>query len=164
MKTSIFLGAALMLGVAAPTMAQVPPPPAGSVPDSSAGVRGPHGRMFGSMSEAGRTTMMDAMRGADPRGDHAATKAARDRMLTILDADRLDVGALKQAMDAEREAANAARIKHQSAMLVGFQKLSLADRKAFVADARAMRARMESRMGQGGPRGRKGAPPPPPMN
>ena len=155
MKTTTLMAAALLLGGTAPALAQMPP---GGPPGS------PHGRMFASMSEAGRATMIEAMRAADPRADKGMTAGARDRMLAILDADRLDVAALRQAMDAEREAANAARVRHQTAMLAGFQKLSLADRKAFVADARAMRARMEGRMGQW-KRGdkRPPMPPPPPM-
>lgn len=161
MKITALLGTALILGIAVPAAAQMPPPPADGMPPSPGG---PHGRMFGSMSDAGRRIMMEAMRGTDPRGDHSATQGARDRMLTILDADRLDVAALRQAMDAERETANASRIKHQAALLAGFQKLSLADRKAFVADARAMRARMESEIGkwQGRHGARKGGKMPPP--
>ncbi len=156
---------ALTIGAAMPAAAQMPPPPTGEMPDGAM-----HGRgnpMFAGMSDAGRTTMHAALKGADPRADHAATSAARDRMLAILDADRLDTTALKRAMDDEREAANAAKVRHQAALLAGFQQLSLADRKAFVANARAMRTRMEGRMGgwpgrrgPGGPGG-PGMPPPP---
>ena len=101
--------------------------------------------MYAGMSEAGRTTMRAAMKSADARLGHEATSAARDRMLAILDADRLDPVALKRAMDDEREAATAAKVRHQAALIAGFQQLSLADRRAFVVNARAMRARMESR-------------------
>jgi hypothetical protein len=72
-------------------------------------------------------------------------------------------------MDDERKAAEATREKRQAAMLAGFTKLSVADRKAFVANARAMKERMETRMGKarGGRDGRGGhggdMPPPPPM-
>lgn len=168
------LAALLLLGATVPAMAQMPPPgdsmPDGSGPGGPGGrssMRGPHGmqRMLGSMSETGRSTMMAAMKSVDPRMMHEATKAARDRMLAVLDADRLDPVALKRAMDDERESASAAKLKQQGAMLVAFQQLSLADRRAFVADARAMRARMDSRMAEmrkrgGGP---DGTMPPPPM-
>ncbi len=166
------LAALLVLGLTVPAMAQMPPPPGDAMPDGPGGpggrsMRGPHGmqQMFASMSPAGRTTMMAAFKNADPRMAHEATKAARDQMLAVLDADRLDPVALKRAMDDEREAASAAKLKQQGAMLVAFQQLSLADRRAFVADARAMRARMDSRMAEmrkrGGPDGMM--PPPPPM-
>lgn len=165
---------ALLLAAAAPVAAQMPPPPPGG-PAMAAGHhggRGMHGRgmdgrgMFASMSEAGRKTMMEAMRGGgDRRAEREQVKAARDRMLTLLEAERLDTGALKRALDDERNAANASRERHQAAMLAAFGKLSVADRKAFVADARAMKDRMESRMKDR--RGKRGGmddmPPPPPM-
>lgn len=159
---------ALLLAAAAPVAAQMPPPPPGG-PAMAAGHhggRGMHGRgMFASMSEAGRKTMMEAMRGGgDRRAEREQVKAARDRMLTLLEAERLDTGALKRALDDERNAANASRERHQAAMLAAFGKLSVADRKAFVADARAMKDRMESRMKDR--RGKRGGmddmPPPPP--
>jgi uncharacterized membrane protein len=157
---------ALLLAVAAPVAAQMPPPGAG-MPGMGHGPRGMHGRgMFASMSEAGRKTMMEAMRaGGDRRAERDQVKAARDRMLTLLEAERLDTGALKKALDDERNAASASRERHQAAMLAAFAKLSVADRKAFVADARAMKTRMESRMK--GWRGKRGGmddmPPPPPV-
>ena len=73
--------------------------------------------------------------------------------------------ALKRALDDERNAANANRERHQAAMLAGFVKLSVADRKAFVIDARAMKSRMENRMQhrRGKRGGMAGDMPPPPM-
>lgn len=124
---------------------------------------------FGGMSEAGRRTMLAAMApgGDADRADHERVRAARDRMLTIVGADRLDTAALRRAMDDEREAAGAMRARRQGAMLTAVQSLSVADRKAFVADARSMRGRFEGRigkwrerrMGRGGPD--DGMPPPP---
>jgi Spy/CpxP family protein refolding chaperone len=160
------LGAALIAAV--PVLAQTPPPsPPGAAmragPDAGGrwghgkgGMMGGHQRAFASMSEAGRQTMWDAMRaGGDRQADREAVKAARDRMLTILEADRLDSGALRRAMDDERNAANASRERHQAAMLAAFGKLTVADRKAFVADSRALKTRMEARMEQW--RGKRGA-------
>jgi Spy/CpxP family protein refolding chaperone len=143
----------LLLG-AAPLLAQSAPSPA-----PGAAAPGPRqGRqnwgMFAGLSEAGRATMREAMQaGGDARGDRAAVKAARDRMLVLLDADTLDVPALKRAMEEERRAAQASHDRRQSAMLAGFTKLSAADRKAFVANARQMQARMEARMGRWSRRG-----------
>nr|WP_295663162.1 hypothetical protein [Polymorphobacter sp.] len=162
------LVALLMLGATVPALAQMPPP--SDAPDTygrHSSWRGPRGQpLFGAMSDTGRATMLAAMKSTDPHMVHAATKAARDRMLAVLDADRLDPLALKRAMDDEREAASAAKLKQQGALLVAFQQLSLADRRAFVADARAMRSRMDNRMAEmrkrgGGPDGMM---PPPPMD
>lgn len=144
----------LLFAGASPLFAQVAAPPAPPAPMQH-GMHGDRmhvgrhggGAMFGGLSEAGRATMRDSMRaGGGPRADRDAVKAARDRMLTVLDADNLDTGALKRAMDDERRAAQAGHDKRQAAMFAGFAKLSIADRKAFVADARAMRTRMEARV------------------
>jgi Spy/CpxP family protein refolding chaperone len=170
----------LLLAGAAPVLAQTPPPVAPAAAPGMSAYPGKHGGqrggdrmgggMFAGLSDAGKATMRDAMKaGGDPRTEHEAVKAARDRMLTLLDADKLDTAALKRAMDDERRAAEASREKRQAAMLAGFTKLSVADRKAFVANARAMKTRMEQRMGKmhgghGDMRGSGGdMPPPPPM-
>lgn len=171
------LAAGLLLAVAAPALAQTPPPaggppsPAGGPPPMRGGMH--HGNAgewgnrfaFPSMSEAGGKIMKDAMRdGGDRKAERDAVRAARDRMLTLLEADRLDTAALKRAMDDERNAANASRERHQAAMLNAFAKLSVADRKAFVTDSRAIKARMEQRMqGWRGKRGMRGDMPPPPL-
>ncbi|QMW23649.1 periplasmic heavy metal sensor [Sandaracinobacteroides saxicola] len=147
----ILLSAAL---IAAPALAQTPPPPpppgapAAAVPDMPPreGRMGREGRMFGSVSPEGRTILWAAMRPADARGDRAAIKAARDRVSDILSADRLDVPALRRAMDEERKLVDAMQAKRQAAMLDAFQKLTPADRKAFVADARQGRDRLEMGM------------------
>ncbi len=159
----------LLLAGAAPVLAQVAAPPAPPVPMHPAmhggGMRG---GMFAGMSEAGRTTMREAMRaGGDPRADRDAVKGARDRMLAVLDAETLDTGALKRAMDDERRAAQAGHDKRQAAMLAGFAKLSTADRKTFVTNARAMKDRMAVRVMRirqgGGVQSDATPPPPPPM-
>lgn len=141
--------AALLIGAASPALAQAapPPPPIGNGGRSMmAGPMG-GGRAFPSMSEAGRETMRTAMRGGDDRReDRDAIRAARERMLTILEADRLDTGALKRAMEDERRIAENSHQRRQAAMMQAFQQLSAADRKAFVADSRAMKDRMESRI------------------
>lgn len=160
------LAIGMMIAVSAPVLAQTPPPAAGAARDRPGPAHRMHGKqMFASMSEAGRATMREAMKaGGDREADRAAVKAARERMLVLLDAERLDTAALKRAMDDERKASNASRERHQAAMLAGFSKLSLADRKAFVADSRAMKSRMETRMKDW--RGKRGGPddmPPPPM-
>jgi hypothetical protein len=137
-----------LLLAASPVLAQTPP-----AAKTEAGImqRDRHGdrmggRMFASLSEAGRATMMEAMKASDWRAERTEVRAARDRMLTILEADRLDMAALKKAMDDERAISAASHERRQAAMLAGFSKLSVEDRKAFVADARAMREKMQERM------------------
>lgn len=136
---------AALLFAAPPLAAQTPftPPSSPTIEDAGGkphfGKRHRRGKMFASMSDAGRATMRDAMRSVDRRDNRAEVKAARDRMLAVLEAERLDTAALKRAMDAERDAAEAKRAEHHAAMAAGFARLSLADRRAYVADARAWR-------------------------
>ncbi len=103
--------------------------------------------MFPSMSEAGRKTMHDAMMASGSRRDVREKMAViREKMLTALEAERFDAAAVKRAMDEERALAEATRQQRQAAMLAAFGKLSTEDRKAFVADSRAMKQRMQQRM------------------
>jgi len=158
MTTKLMRAAGLgLLIVASPVLAQTPPQ-ATEAPRMKSDAMGHHGgrmgaRMFSSLSEAGRATMMDAMRASDVRAEREQVRAARDKMLTVLDADKLDMGALKKAMDEERSLSAASHERRQAAMLAGFSKLSVQDRKAFVVEARQMREKMQERMrGQMGER------------
>lgn len=164
--TPKMLALAVLLA-AAPALAQPAPPPPQAQADEQYGGRG-HGRgerMFPSMSEAGRAIMRDAMMaGGDRRADRSRVEAAREKMLAALDAERFDAAAVKRAMDEERALAQTTKLERQAAMLAAFGKLSTADRKAFVADSRALQNRMQLRM-QGWRermRERRGAPPAPP--
>ncbi len=170
MKASVSAGLlALALTAALPAVAQGVPPPQAGMRAGDVPMRGPRPQPFGGMSDAGRGAVLDAMRpdGPSDRVDHHRVRAARDRMMQILSADRLDSLALRRAMDDEREAANAMKARRQGVLLQALQGLNAADRKAFVDDARAMRGRFEGRMGMMKRRmhGRggidDGAPPPP---
>lgn len=142
MKAGAAGGLALLLAAACPAVAQMPAP----VDESAEAAARPRGNpMFAGMSDVGRMAMRTALRAADQPAARVATDAARDRWLALLEADRLDPAALKRAMDDEREAATAAKVRHQAALIAGFQQLSIADRRAFVANARAMRSRIDSR-------------------
>jgi Spy/CpxP family protein refolding chaperone len=143
---------ALGLLMAAPALAQTPPPPPPGAPDAPQrawhrGDRGPM-RMFQSLSPEGRQIMMEAMKGAREDWNRDDLRQARDKVATILSADKLDVPALRNAMDAERRIVDAQHKARQDAMLGAFQKLSAADRKAFVADAKAGRDRIAKRVGR----------------
>ena len=157
----------LIFAASTPVLAQTPPPAQQDMMAHGGKMKG--ARAFPTMSDTGRQTIREAMRaGGDRRADREQIRAARDRMLTVLEGDRLDTAALKRAMDDERNIANTSRERRQAAMLEAMTKLSVADRKAFVTDSRAMRSRMEQRMqerrgerGRGG-RGGMGGPPPAP--
>lgn len=133
-------GAALALMMAgAPALAQ----PAGEGPRAMRG-------LYAGMSEEGRAVMRTAMRADfdERRDERAKIKAARDKMLAIVEAETLDVRALKAAMDEERSIAAASHVRRQEAMLAGLEQLSVADRKAFVEGARASRERIAERLEQ----------------
>lgn len=180
--------AALALLTAAPALAQsadMPrqPPMHG---EGGPGMRGPMGEMRGrpgrlmrlrnhvenglyaGMSEEGRRSLSQAMRGnpQDRIAERRAVSAARDKVMTLLEAERLDPAALKRAMDEERAAAEATHQRRQAATFAALQRLSPADRKAFAANARAMKNRMDDRLralqARGGP-APEGPDGPPPM-
>lgn len=108
------------------------------------------GNAFAGMSEAGQVTMRAAMRSGFEGRPEERTKirAARDKMLAVVEADRLDTAALKRAMDEERAIAAESHVRRQDAMLAGLSKLSVEDRKVFVAGARASRERVAGRLEQ----------------
>ena len=141
--------------MSAPLLAQAAP----SAPPAGMAGAGPHAGhhmggmggggmpMFPTMSEAGRKTVHEAMMaGGNRRDDRQKMAALREKMLIALEGERFDAASVKRAMDEERALAEATRDQRQSAMLAAFQKLSAEDRKAFVADSRAMKARMQQRM------------------
>ena len=162
---TIFLkaaAAALALAVSLPALAQAAPPPPPPPHSAEGGPQmhreriiirraGPmggdmgqhHGLMgaLSSLSPAGRATLHDAMKDKRPNAAEAsALRAARKRALDLLTAEKLDLPALRKAQADEREAAMKQHARHQDAMLAAYQKLSLADRKAF---AEGMRDREE---------------------
>jgi len=129
--------ALLLSALVAPVAAQVP------AADGAAPTRA--GRMYAMMSEAGQETMLAAMRGIESRTARLAVNAARDRMLALLDAERLDPMALRRAMDDEQSTSAALRDRQQAALFAAYQQLSVGDRRAFVAYARTVREQMRTR-------------------
>lgn len=142
-----FAAAALL---AAPALAQAsPPPPQPPAPPAATPGKGPRHalggpRMFGNVSEEGRALLSAALRSSTPE-DRAALRAARDRVNALIAADRLDVPALRRAMDEERRLVAQQQARRQAALLEAVQKLSLADRRAFAADAGKGRRKAERR-------------------
>lgn len=145
--------AAAAVSFALPAAAQ----PAPAAPTSPAAVSEPGARymkrmkrgpraMFTALSPEGRRTMIEAMRSTDRAEQRQQLRDARERMLAVLDAERLDTAALRRAMDDERRFADASREARQAALLAGYSKLSLADRRAYVAEARSLKGRVDERM------------------
>jgi len=133
--------------LAAPALAQTPPPPpgaqAGPEPGAMRAYRMERRQAFGNVSPEGRRVLAEAMRMS--KEDRTAIVAQRDRINALIGADRLDVAALRRAMDEERRLVDQQHARRQAAMLAAVQKLSPEDRKAFAADARAGRAMAEGR-------------------
>lgn len=146
--------AALALAVAAPVMAQAnpPAPPAPGTPLTkrdvlirrmSPGMEGFHHMdRFEGMSAEGRATLRAAMKPQQTPQDREAVRAARQRVLNLLAAERLDVAAVRRAQAAERELVVKQHERQQEAMLAAYQKLSPADRKAFAGGMRDREERM----------------------
>lgn len=145
-------GAALALAIAAPAFAQTPPaPPAPASPTHrdvmirrmSPGMEGfHHMNRFEGMSAEGRAILRDAMKPKHNPQDREAVRAARQRVLNLLTAERLDVAAVRRAQAAERELVVKQHERQQEAMLAAYQKLSQADRKAFASSMRDREERM----------------------
>ena len=144
-------GAALALAIAAPAFAQTPPaPPAHPEPKRdviihrmSPGMKSFHHMdRFEGMSAEGRAALREAMKPRHSPQDREAVRAARQRVLDLIAAERLDVAAVRRAQAAERELVVKQHERQQEAMLAAYQKLSLADRKAFAAGMRDREERM----------------------
>ena len=144
MKILIAATAALL---AAPLLAQAPAPAPGQAPEAQRErmrmMRMHRQDMWANVSPEGRAILRETLKG-DPK-DREATRAARDRINAIVGADRLDVSALRKAMEEERRLVDAQHASRQARMLAAIQKLSPADRKAFAEDANRARADIEAR-------------------
>jgi TRAP-type C4-dicarboxylate transport system substrate-binding protein len=101
---------------------------------------------FGGLSPEGRQILGEAMRPQVTAQDREAMRSARQRVLNLIAADKLDVAAVRRAQAAERELAVRQHERQQAAMLSAYQKLSAADRKAFVAGMQDQEERMLKHM------------------
>lgn len=142
------IGLATLLLAATPAIAQPAPPVVPSAPLA----RGEGGigpafmrAMFGNLSPEGRAVVRGSLMPLKDDGTRAEIQAVRARILDVLDAERLDTGALQRAMLEERNLTQGQQSRVQTAMLAAFGKLSVADRRALVASARGMKNRFEER-------------------
>lgn len=140
------LAAALLGGVALPAAAQ-DAPPVHSPGMGHGGMHGGKAMRFGlrNLSPEGQATMRAAFEGLRNDGTRDGIKAARDRQLSLLEADRLDIAALQRAMLEERNLAQGAHSRMQQALIGAYQKLSVTDRRALVTSARQAKSWMEQR-------------------
>lgn len=143
---------------AGPAMDGPPPPPPGMMGPGGHGgpggrggdhMRGPGewggmGGVLSGLTPEGRKTLADAMR-ETRRPENDSLDTARDKVLQILEADRLDVAALRRAMGEEHRLGEAQQQRRQEAMLGAFQKLSPRDRQAFATAMRSEHFKMEQR-------------------
>jgi Spy/CpxP family protein refolding chaperone len=156
MKSKHFMHAGLAFAIAAAApgaalaQATSPAPPAAAGEPAAKTGEGPHrgGRAgpLKNLSPEGRQIMREAARRDVSQQDREAMRAARERVLTLLAADPLDVNAIRQAQAEERSIAQKNHMERQEALLAGYQKLSPADRKAFVEGMREMEGRIGDRM------------------
>ncbi len=101
---------------------------------------GPRG-WFASLSPEGKTIVWSAMKSLHD-GTQDQIEAVRTRELGLLAADRLDVSALSRVMSEECNLAAGMETRKQAALLSAYQRLSVADRRAFVQTARELQARV----------------------
>lgn len=157
-------GVALAVALAAPALAEAADAPAADAPrvvkrvmvlngaGSGHEAMAMGGGMLHQLSPEGRDIMRQAMASGPREVNRAAVKAARNKMLDVLAAEKLDVAALRNAMTEERSIAARQQEANQAAMLAAFQKLSAADRKAFAASMQGMHRKLHIRTMGGGDR------------
>ncbi len=102
--------------------------------------------MFQGISEAGRVQLRGVMMDARSPDNRAEIRAARMKILDLVDEEDLNVAAIQRAQAEERAIVARHAKARQDAMLAAIRKLSPADRKAFSANMRQMDGRMEERM------------------
>lgn len=137
MKPFILLAAAM---IAAPALAQSAPV-APAAPAAPATAQRP--ALFSDISPEGRATLQEAFRAG--WGDREAIKAARTEINALIGAEKLDVNAVRRAMEAEQKLVRTQQVRRQEATLAAVQKLSAADRKAFAVHAERGHAKFEGR-------------------
>lgn len=137
MKWHVALTAALL---ALPVAAHAQPP-AENRPAAEQKRRPP---MFANVSPEGRKLLGEAMR-ANSREHRQALDDARNRVNRLVAAEKLDVPALRQAMEAERRLVDASHARRQAALLAALQKMSVEDRKTFAAEATRGRESVNAR-------------------
>ena len=133
-----------LLAAAGPALAQGPvAPPGPPVPPPPPTVVFRTGGMFAGLSLQGQAIMREAVRQRRSPKEAEALRAARQRVLALIAADRLDIAAIRRAQAEERRIVMEGHARQQEALLDAYRKLSPADRKAFAEGMRRREARMD---------------------
>lgn len=150
MKSHLIIAAISGALLSTPLLAQTAP---ATAPAAEAGDKAAHpkrdlhrARAKSNVSAEGRTILREVMKDQHRPENRQKLKDARERISTILAADKLDVAALRQAMAAERQLVISQHQQRQEALIAAAQKLTPADRKAFAAEAHTGRQHMKRRM------------------
>lgn len=141
------LAAALSLALALPATAQPAAPTPPSAPQAVGQLPGMAGFRFAlrDISPEGQAIMREALGGLREDGTREGIQAARERMIALLGAERLDVAALQRVMLEERNLVMGQHSRVQNALLAAFQRLSPEDRRTFAAGASEARVRLDER-------------------
>lgn len=97
---------------------------------------------FTDMSPQGLALIGEAMKRERMPANAEQVRRARQKVLELLVADTLDIGAIRKAQAEERALAIKEHALAQEKMLQAYQQLSLADRRAFANGMRMQEERM----------------------
>lgn len=97
---------------------------------------------FADMSPQGAAIIADAMQAQRIPSNAEEVRKARQKVLDLISAERLDIEAIRRAQAEERALAIKEHARAQEKMLKAYQRLSLQDRRAFAEGMRAQEERM----------------------
>lgn len=101
---------------------------------------------FADMSPQGMALIGEAMKRERIPANAEEVRKARQRVLELLSAERLDIGAIRRAQAEERAVAITEHALAQEKMLKAYQQLSVEDRRAFAEGMRMQEERMTKHM------------------
>lgn len=97
---------------------------------------------FADMSPQGAAIIADAMRQERIPTNAEEVRRARQRVLDLISAEKLDMDAIRKAQAQERAIAIKEHARAQEKMLKAYQRLSLSDRRAFAEGMHEQEERM----------------------
>jgi uncharacterized membrane protein len=97
---------------------------------------------FADMSPQGAAIIAEAMQAQRIPSNAEEVRNARQKVLDLISAEKLDIDAIRKAQAEERSLAIKEHARAQEKMLKAYQRLSLQDRRAFAEGMRAQEERM----------------------
>ncbi len=97
---------------------------------------------FEGMSPQGAAVIAEAMQAQRIPSNAEEVRRARQKVLDLISAEKLDIDAIRKAQAEERSLAIKEHARAQEQMLKAYQRLSLQDRRAFAAGMRVQEERM----------------------